>query len=419
MNEIYRTNQVFVAGGFPQLTYNDRSDLGLEAQLEEYLQTGYKILSVTGPTKSGKTVLCNKMIPSDEGVWISGGQVDTEETFWDLINSELNNFSTLETQFEEAYIDGSTANLDGTINAGIAKIGSKVDQKKETQTRTRHASSLKPNPKINAINALLEQDLILIVDDFHYISKEIQTAIVRSLKQPIFKGLKVIIIAVPHRAYDAVKVETEMTGRVQQLNIPLWTQKELLEIPIKGLPLLNVSIEENFINTLSEESFGSPHLMQEFCAKLMSVNEVKSTKSIKIKVNTPSNINSFFQSIVRTSTSKIAFEKLSRGPRPRTDRMKRQFKNGSEGDIYNAMLAALAHSGPKTRLTYEEIRQSMKEILTDSVPQVNEITRVLSKISEIAKDEIVGEPVLEWDKDDSVLYIADPFFAFFLKWNNE
>ena len=54
----------------------------------------------------------------------------------------------------------------------------------------------------------------LVIDDFHYIEGGVQLELVRNLKDLIFDGLPVILASVPHRAYDAVRVEREMTGRV-------------------------------------------------------------------------------------------------------------------------------------------------------------------------------------------------------------
>ena len=58
----------------------------------------------------------------------------------------------------------------------------------------------------------------------------------------------------------------------------------------------------------------------------------------------------------------------------------------------------------------------LRGVLADEVPQAHEVGRVLVKMSEIARDKIGGEPVLEWDEEESALYVADPFFSFYLKW---
>ena len=107
---------------------------------------------------------------------------------------------------------------------------------------------------------------------------------------------------------------------------------------------------------------------------------------------------------------------LARGPRQRTDRKERQLKSGSVTDIYGAVLAAIAHTGPNTELTYEEIRAALKDVLSSDSPQRHEVTRILEEMTKIATNEIEGEPVVDYDVELGKLYISDPYFAFFLRW---
>ncbi len=72
-------------------------------------------------------------------------------------------------------------------------------------------------------------DLTLVVDDFHYMAQDIQKDIIRTLKSEIFEGLTSVLIAVPHRAFDAIGVEREMEGRFAHIEIPVWTKDELRE----------------------------------------------------------------------------------------------------------------------------------------------------------------------------------------------
>ena len=74
----------------------------------------------------------------------------------------------------------------------------------------------------------------MVIDDFHYIPVDVQLDIVRGLKPLVFDGLRVVIASVPHRAFDAVRVEKEMTGRVEQLPIPMWERSELEAIALRG-----------------------------------------------------------------------------------------------------------------------------------------------------------------------------------------
>ena len=59
-----KTKNVFVAGGMPSVTYIDRLALNLEKSLRSEIREGYKVICVTGPTKSGKTVLTEHVLGS-------------------------------------------------------------------------------------------------------------------------------------------------------------------------------------------------------------------------------------------------------------------------------------------------------------------------------------------------------------------
>lgn len=82
-------SDVFIAGGMPRVTYNPRSELKLESTLIEYLEDRYKLISITGPTKSGKTVLFTKVIPTDQRLLIIGGGIKSDDDFWNCVLDEL------------------------------------------------------------------------------------------------------------------------------------------------------------------------------------------------------------------------------------------------------------------------------------------------------------------------------------------
>jgi hypothetical protein len=71
--EIYLTSDVFVAGSSPVITYNPRDARQQEQEVERYEEQGPgRALTVSGPSKSGKTVLIERRLPRDEAIWIEG-----------------------------------------------------------------------------------------------------------------------------------------------------------------------------------------------------------------------------------------------------------------------------------------------------------------------------------------------------------
>lgn len=143
-----------------------------------------------------------------------------------------------------------------------------------------------------------------------------------------------------------------MTGRVEQLTIPFWSEKELFGIAQAGFEALNVLDPAGEIATrLARVSFSSPHLMQEFCREVCKLNEVRTLQAETRRLVVP-DWEPFFQQKA-SAASKSAFDLLARGPRQRTDRKPRRLKGGREVDIHGAVLAAIATTGPLTQLTYE------------------------------------------------------------------
>lgn len=413
---VVKASEVFVAGGQPTITYNPRENLDLEGKLQEYLETGHKLLSITGPTKCGKSVLCCNLIPLDEGVWVYGGSIQEENDVWNEVLDILNMpMQVSETEIVEDGSGNSTGTGFEVSIPSVVKVGVQGGRSSTTKTTSETSRVYSGSPRATAIKALLQHRRPLVIDDFHYIPREVQTTLVRALKNPIFRGLRVIVMAVPHRAYDTVRVESEMTGRVSHLEIPLWKPAELMGIPEKGFPELNARYPVDLMQRLAGESFGSPHLMQEFCYKLCKGNGLSSRAEKTVTISPPADLSKFFGEIA-VMTQKLAFDKLARGPRQRSDRLPRTFSDGSTGDIYTAVLRAIAQTGPRPTLTYEELRQALRSVLVDTPPQAHEVGRVLTQMDRIANTQLEGQPVLEWDRENSTLYIADPFFAFFLKW---
>lgn len=389
--------------------HNPREEKRLEEKIEEAKNNLCKLITITGQTKSGKTVLTKKLYPKDNSIWIDGGSIKTEDDFWNSLIDKLEYYQLESFSMIEETSGGSTS--ENQIKAGVKIIeGSQKHQVTEGEKkgsislRTKNVST-----KISAINALELYKTPIIIDDFHYIERVLQGSLIRALKAPIFEGVPVLIIAIPHKRYDAMKVEREMTGRISQVLIPTWTLEELAFIANTGFNLLNQNISRDIVNYLTNEAVGSPHLMQEFCRSISK----KLTKGEQI---TTENVEEIFSEIA-DNIGRPIFEKLIRGPRQRTDRIQRELKSGESVDIYGLILKTLAHLRPGlVSIEYEELRQAIKEILLTQMPQLHEVARVLKTMSKIAATDESSAPVIDFDDTEKKLHITDPFFSFYLKW---
>jgi hypothetical protein len=408
--------EIFVPGGFPRHTYNPRLSLELEQRVNQVRENLCKLVTVTGHTKSGKTVLVRKVLPPEECVWVDGGTVGEEEDFWQTCANQLNLFQTVASQTTNE--ETRELALRGTAEAGIivakgkAEIGGTVGSSagsSSSQSRTVRS-------RVIALSELRAGRQPLVIDDFHYLPRHVQGSLIRALKPLIFDGLPVVIIAIPHRRYDSIRVEKEMTGRILPVDIPSWSVDELEYIPRQGYRLLGTSLSPSTTSRLVDQAIGSPHLMQEFCRGLCRQKRLEENAADDPLPVSDADTSRVFTEIAQ-SIGRPIFEKLARGPRQRTDRIPRRLKSGKSVDIYGLVLHALAQLQPGlVTLEYEGIRSAIRDVSADQVPQLQEVARVLKHMSEIAATDQSSIPVIDFEEREKRLHVTDPFFAFYLRW---
>jgi hypothetical protein len=388
--------------------------------VREYLEERGRILCITGPTKSGKTVLARQVLP--KSIRVSGGEIASIDDFWADIVDELAAYTD-----ETAERSRSEATATTEAYGAAAKIaGSGVDARHEDSdgkaTTLRHAQSRSRKPRHVAKSELLKTKPAVVVDDFHHIDPEVQHQVVRGVKDLVFEGVPIVLIAVPHRAADIVRAEREMRGRVEDLQIKPWDIDELDDIAEKGFAALNIECSAEMSRSMAEESYGSPHLMQDFCLQICKSNKITETLPERVVLQGEINDN-FFRWVANSEGGDETYRRLEQGP-PRSDRIERRLRNGATTDIYGAVLRAIASTGPKTELDWTEVGAGLRRVLADDAPKRHEYTRVLEQMSAIAKEMVweeehgrfAGDPALDYDSSLDKLHISDPFFAYQLRW---
>lgn len=191
-----RYQDIFVPGGFPRHTYNPRTELQLEQQLSESKNNLCKLVTVTGQTKSGKTVLAKKIYPPEDSIWIDGGTVATEDDFWQVIIQQLELFQQTQEENATESGTGTSTTTGGEGNIVVAKASLKISASDTSSETSAKVTSQTLSSRITALAGLREHHRAIIIDDFHYLPKDMQASIVRALKPLIFEGIAVIIIAI-------------------------------------------------------------------------------------------------------------------------------------------------------------------------------------------------------------------------------
>lgn len=395
MNRL-KSVEVFKPGLFPEYTYISRISsefmFSYEMRLEQALMTPGYLTSIIGPSKTGKTVLCEKVIGIDNIVSITGSDFKKSTDFWSILAIKVG----LSLEGEYSNINTHRENIDNT-NIQI----------KSSTSREKYISN-----KDLVIDYFKRNNLVLVLDDFHYASEELQFDIAYQLKDAIRKEFKAIVISLPHRADDAIRKNADLSGRLNLINIEPWKKEELKEIAVIGFNELGVEIENSIAEKIAIESLTSPQLMQSICLNL----------SLLSKIDTTNNLDtSLIETSYRFTTVNLPYKevvnKLQGGPSTRGQKRKKyKISNGKELDVYGVVLEAIALDPPLISITIDELKYRVDELIGGSNDRLdkNKLKTTLQAIQDIMINSATIYQVFEW-KDDQI-YILEPLFLFYIRW---
>ncbi len=385
--------QVFKPGSFPKYTYISRKSHNLnidyELRLKQALKVSGCLTSIVGPSKMGKTVLCEKVINLDNLIEMSGGDFNDGSEFWNVIGIKVG--LSVSGEFGEVNSQGES------------------EHKREFNKSEKFVLN-----KDRVIKYFKDNGLVLLLDDFHYAPDDVQIQIAQQLKDAIRKEFKAIVVSLPHRADDAIRKNADLTGRINSINIEPWKESELEEIAIKGFKELGIHIDSSISKQISIESLTSPQLMQYICLSICTLldSDEKDIKEIPKEVLKKAyrftTINLNYGDVVKI---------LKEGPNTRGNKRKLyKTKTGKEIDIYGLIVEAIKENPPLVGLTLDEIKRRIDNIIISNIkgPDRQAIRDSLNKLQKIINEKEGIYKVFEWK--DSVAHILDPLFLFYLRW---
>lgn len=409
MLPVYQTSHVFVAGGTPRVTYNPRQGQNIEDQLIRFLSDTGKALIVHGPTKSGKTTLVNKVLSSSSFISIQGQDLGTISTFWERVASHLSAPTEVSTAVsagvQQSQSRGGAIAVGGaSVNAAEARaVSDQITRgsvtKQSLPDTVRHILGLVPRP--------------LVIDDFHFVADEMKLELTRALKT-LIRLSPVILISVPYEAFEPVRREPEMAGRVWTLAIPEWEIYELAQIASDGFRLLNLRDPgDDVANTLAQVSYKSPFIVQQLCHDLVRWEfNIVETSGQSVTLVLPENRNRFFRESADRTEPPIFSELLAGAATKGQPRKSLRLRDGIVTDIYGALWTAVRNLVPPMALKERDIHAEVDRICETRIAagQTHNALRQINKIAERRRG--VSDPAVRFK--DKTLFISDAFFAFYL-----
>jgi hypothetical protein len=267
---------------------------------------------------------------------------------------------------------------------------------------------------------IANSDFVILIDDFHYMLRDVQVEVAKSLKEAVRQNLKIVTAAVPHRGDDVVRANPELRGRVRAIDLGYWQPSELKQIPQKGFEAMNVEVPSKFVDKLAAEAAGSPQLMQSLCLNTCFVLDVRESHFFMKRLHIDdATLRRIFEQTSASTDFRSLVDVLDAGPPTRgTERKTYKFKGGGVGDVYRVVLKSVAADPPQLSFKYDELLERTRQVcVEDDSPVGSSVTSTCVHMSALCQDKFPSERAVEWDEQKQVFDVPDPLLLFYLRWS--
>lgn len=142
--------EVFTPNDLPTFTYVDRATHKFEERLRDALAIPKMIVSLSGPSKSGKTVLVNKVIERDNLIQLSGASIRSAPDLWSKV------LSWMDVPTEHVETTGTKIKAEGGGKAA-GGLGIPLLPKGRSRRRVRSAASQAARREKRSLRAVCDR----------------------------------------------------------------------------------------------------------------------------------------------------------------------------------------------------------------------------------------------------------------------
>lgn len=418
-----KVTEIFTPSDYPVHTYVAREEDRLEERLREALATPGEIISVSGPSKSGKTVLIERVAGRDNIIPITGAGISDGNQIWDRALDWMG----APTQLNEAVTNTFGGSASGGIKGGVSVplIGSANAEGSASLNASRASASSQTRSRSGLAQVVREignSTYVLLIDDFHYMPSPVQSDVAKQIKEAARQGVKIVTASVPHRSDDVVRSNPELRGRVRAVDTRPWKISELIQIGRLGFSKAGLPVTDALLRKFAVEASESPQLMQAICLQIcFTVKHYESTLlSRDLNISEAECNLAYEETSTRTDFASL-IRSMHAGPKIRgTERKEFHLGDGSRGDVYRALLVALRENPPTLSFQWNELSRRVQVVCNPDAPQAASLSTACAQIAKIAKEMYPNQRVVDWEGDPvNLLSIEDPYFLFYLRWSDK
>lgn len=187
-----RATDVFTPSDFPEHTYVARDDDRLERRLRDALETPGEVVSISGPSKSGKTVLIEKVVGKDELISVTGAGVSSNDQIWERVLDWMGVPTTVTNQSGSSHGGSVKVEAKGEASLPLVAKGAVSGGGQIQSGGSKSTSSVRSRRGLaDVVAEIANSQFVVLIDDFHYMHRQVQTEVAKEIKEAARQGVKI------------------------------------------------------------------------------------------------------------------------------------------------------------------------------------------------------------------------------------
>lgn len=230
---------------------------------------------VYGSSKQGKTALVQRHVPEEKRVTVHcSPQTNTEDLYRSLLRQmgvEITSEKSSESSREvESSITAKFTAMIPFFGSGEAETsgGAKAGNT-ESITKIPIEFNLSLAQDVGEIlQKINTRKLFFVVENFHYLTPEVQSAFAFDLRTFEEMGLRFIILGVWKEANRLIQFNGDLQDRIAEIPVEPWEVKDFERLVETGEPHMNIIFDANVRRKIFEQAHGSVAVVQEILKKV-------------------------------------------------------------------------------------------------------------------------------------------------------
>lgn len=383
-----------------------------------------KQIIIYGSSKQGKTALVQKHVPEQERITVHCSPNSTMEDLYRSIlrqagveivtGSAMETSRDLETSIGAKFtaiipfFGKGEANVEGTVAAGSSK---NIENKKIEFNLSLAQDVAELLKETNACGKFF------VIENFHYLSTEMQSLFAFDLRTFEELGLRFIILGVWREANRLIQFNGDLQDRISEIPVEPWLEDDFEEIVLKGEPLANIKFTDEVKEIVYRQAHGSVAVVQELLKKICELSGVTKTHdgSSPLMINELDYVESAISEKVREYSARHvrSLESIAAGSRTR-----RPTEDAAALYLPYYVVDVLVNR------SYEQLkdgieRKELQELIQAIHPnrdnvRTSDVTGMLKRLSSLQSSAKIIPPLFDYDRGNRRIKVVDSTLFFFI-----